>query len=111
MPQELPDQPESKPEKDLTLQDQLAGFLIKVAKPGGIGVGTVYGLYSAFFETNVPKAIASALIGFTFSYGAKLLEPIHWGNEKRLGKAGEAADKTIDSLGSRDDRQSNAGRG
>ena len=29
MPQELPDQPESKPEKDLTLQDQLAGFLIK----------------------------------------------------------------------------------
>jgi len=98
MPQELPDQPESKPEKDLTLQDQLAGFLIKVAKPGGIGVGTVYGLYSAFFETNVPKAIASALIGFTFSYGAKLLEPIHRGNEKRLGKAGEAADKTIDSL-------------
>ena len=98
MPQELPDQPESKPEKDLTLQDQLAGFLIKVAKPGGIGVGTVYGLYSAFFETNVPKAIASTLIGFTFSYGAKLLEPIHRGNEKRLGKAGEAADKTINSL-------------
>ena len=98
MPQESPDPPEAKPEKDSTLQNQLAGFLIKVVKPGGVGFGSVYGLYSLFLEENSAKAIASTLIGFTFSYGAKLLEPIHRGNEKRLGKAGEAADKTIDSL-------------
>jgi len=98
MPQELLDQSESKPEKDLTLQDQLAGFLIKVVKPGGIGVGGVYGLYSLFLEANAAKAIASTLIGFSFSYGAKLLEPIHRGNEKRLAKAGEVINERIDSL-------------
>lgn len=98
IPQESPDQPEATPEKNSTLQNQLAGFLIKVVKPGGIGVGSVYGLYSLFLEENAAKAIASTLIGFGFSYGAKLLEPIHRGNEKRLAKAGEVINNRIDSL-------------
>jgi GUN4-like/NACHT domain len=97
MPQESPDRPESKPEKDSIVQE-VAEFLIKVVKPGGVGVGSAYGLYSLLFETNVGKAIASALIGFGFSYGAKLLEPVHRGNEKRLAEAGTAINIGIDSL-------------
>ncbi|MGV0029331.1 hypothetical protein [Phormidesmis priestleyi] len=72
MPQESSGLPESKPEREMTLQDELAGLLIKVVKPGGVGVSSIYGLYALFFETNAAKAIASALIGFTFSYLAKL---------------------------------------
>ncbi len=56
MPQESSEQPESKPEKDLTLQDQLAGFLIKVVKLGEVGIGSVYGLYSLFLEENAANS-------------------------------------------------------
>ncbi|MDX2214025.1 MAG: GUN4 domain-containing protein [Oculatellaceae cyanobacterium bins.114] len=45
----------------------------------------------------MPKAIASAVIGLSISYGAKMLQPIHAGNQRRLADAGKAIDKTIDN--------------
>jgi GUN4-like/NACHT domain len=94
-----PEPDEKKPEKKAessSLPEQLAELAIKVLKPGGVGVGGAYGLWLLVIEHKSGAAIASALIGFCFSYAGKLLEPIHEGNQRRLGKVGKLIDGAID---------------
>jgi hypothetical protein len=94
-----PEPDEKKPEKKAessNLPEQLAELAIKVLKPGGVGVGGAYGLWLLVIEHKSGAAIASALIGFCFSYAGKLLEPINAGNQRRLKKAGEVIDASID---------------
>jgi hypothetical protein len=79
-----------------SLPSQLAELAIKVLKPGGVSVGGGYGLWLLFIEHKSSEAIASALIGFCFSYAGKLLEPIHQGNQRRLKRMGEVIDGSID---------------
>ncbi|MBE9029020.1 GUN4 domain-containing protein [filamentous cyanobacterium LEGE 11480] len=79
-----------------SVPSQLAALAIKALKPGGITVGGGYGLWLLFIEHKSAEAIASALIGFCFSYLGKLLEPIHVGNQRRLENVGKAIDQSID---------------
>jgi hypothetical protein len=86
-------QPASQPPE---LYNQLAEVVIKVLEPGGVSIGGLYGLWAWLVQDEVATAIASALIGFCFSYAAKLLEPIHQGNQRRLAGMGQAAETAID---------------
>jgi len=78
------------------LNNQLAELLIKVLKPGGVSIGGLYGLWAWLIQDDVATAIASTLIGFCFSYAAKLLEPIHQGNQRRLAGVGHTLETAID---------------
>ena len=60
---------------------------------GGFGA-----FWSLFKESNLPKAIASAVIGVSLAYSAKLLLPVHKGNERRLERAGKAIDGGLDQI-------------
>ncbi len=78
-------------------QERIAEIVLKVIAAGGLTAGGA----SAFWQIlkddgSIPKAIASGVIGLAIAYGAKLLMPIHRGNEQRLGQAGESINKTID---------------
>jgi GUN4-like/NACHT domain len=92
---EKSDSSEKKPEQD-SLNDKIADIAVKVFMAGGIAGGGLGAFWSLFKDSDVPKAIASAVIGLGISYGAKLLQPINKGNEERLEKAGKAIDKAID---------------
>jgi GUN4-like/NACHT domain len=78
------------------LNDKLADIFLKVLMTGGVVGGGFGAFWSLFKDSDIPKAIASAVIGLGISYGAKLLQPINKGNEERLEKAGKAIDKAID---------------
>jgi len=82
-----------------SVADQLAELAVKIIKPGGVTGGSLGAIWFLFREGDIPKAIASAVIGVGLSYGAKLLQPIHRGNEQRLEKLGEAANRGLDRLG------------
>jgi hypothetical protein len=84
------------PPNSSNLANQLAEVAIKLLKPGGVGVGGLLGLWFLLVESKVAEAIAAALIGFCFSYTAKLLMPIHTGNQRRLEQAGQSLDQAID---------------
>ena len=88
----MPDKTSDSP----SIPNQLAELVIKVLKPGGVGVGGLYGLWLLAIEHQVAEAIAATLIGFCFSYVGYLLEPIHRGNQRRLQKAGQAIDDSIE---------------
>jgi hypothetical protein len=102
----MPETEEKKPETEekksekkaeqLTLPGQLAELAIKILKPGGVSVGGSYGLWLLLIEHKSGEAIASAFIGFCFSYVGKLVEPIHEGNHRRLDKVGKLIDSLID---------------
>jgi predicted NACHT family NTPase len=81
------------------LSEQIADVVIKVIKPGGVTGGSLGAIWFLFVQSDIPKAIASAVIGVMLSYGAKLLQPIHRGNEQRFEKLGEAANRSIDRVG------------
>lgn len=81
---------------DPSIASQLAEYLPKVLKPGGVSVGGLYGLWALAIEQDVAKAIAAALIGFCFSYVGNLLEPLHRGNQRRLELAGRAIEGSVD---------------
>ncbi len=82
---------------DPTPQDRIAEIVLKVIAAGGLTVGGA-GAFWQILKTDgsIPKAIASGVIGLGIAYGAKLLMPIHRGNEERLGKAGESVNQAID---------------
>jgi hypothetical protein len=82
-----------------SLNEQIADIVLKVVMTGGVAGGGLGAFWSLFANSDVPKAIASALIGLSISYAAKMLQPIHKGTERRLEKIGEAADRSIDRLG------------
>lgn len=85
--------PNSKP----PLNEQIADIALKVIMTGGVAGGGIGAFWSLFHQSDVPKAIASAVIGLGISYAAKMLQPIHKGTEKRLEKTGEAIDQAIDN--------------
>jgi hypothetical protein len=96
MTQESPP-PEPSPEKP-PFSEQIADLVLKVLKPGGVTCGGIGAFWFLFADSDVPKAIASALIGVGLSYAAKLLEPIHQGNQRRLVSAGKAIDAGFDAI-------------
>lgn len=89
--------PEPSPEKP-PMSEQISDLLLKVLKPGGVTCGGIGAFWFLFVNSDVPKAIASAMIGVLLSYGAKLLQPIHQGNQRRLEGAGKAIDAGIDAI-------------
>ena len=90
-------EPKEKPTEKLSLPDRLADILLKLVQVGGVAGGG-YGAFSALLKehSDVPKAIASAAIGLGISYAARMLEPIHKGNERRLEGVGKGVDRAID---------------
>ncbi|MEP0910058.1 GUN4 domain-containing protein [Leptolyngbya sp. GB1-A1] len=84
------------PQESTSFSAQLTDLVLKIIKPGGVTIGGISGFWFLLVQSDIPKAIASAVIGLGVSYGAKLLQPIHAGNERRLESAGKAIDKTID---------------
>ena len=95
---ENPSPSEKLPEK-LPIAEQLADIALKVVMKGGLPVGGLGAVWMLFKESDVPRAIASAGIGLGLSYAAKMLQPIHKGNEQRLEKMGEAANRGMDRMG------------
>ncbi|ABW27725.1 GUN4 domain-containing protein [Acaryochloris marina] len=90
------DKPTSKPKAKVSLSDQIADVVVKAVRTGGVTVGGAGAFWSLFKDSDIPKALASGVIGLGISYGASLLNPVHKGNQDRLTKAGEAANKAID---------------
>ncbi|MEO1210162.1 MAG: GUN4 domain-containing protein [Cyanobacteria bacterium J06638_20] len=87
-----PNSPNEKP----SLNEQIADIVLKVIMAGGVTGGGIGAFWSLFRESDIPKAITSAVIGLGISYAARMLTPIHKGNERRLEEAGEAIDAGID---------------
>ncbi|MEL7507230.1 MAG: GUN4 domain-containing protein [Cyanobacteria bacterium J06554_1] len=78
--------------------EQLADMLLKAIRTGGIAGGGIGAFWQLFQNSDIPKAIASLVIGAGLSYGAKLLMPVHKGNEDRAEKAGKAINEGIDQV-------------
>ncbi len=78
------------------LQDKLAEMVVSVLMTGGLSAGSFGAFWSLFKESDIPKAITSLVIGGGISYGASLLGPVHVGNQRRFGKAGNWVDRRID---------------
>ena len=78
------------------IQDKLAEMIVPVLMAGGLSAGSLGAFWSLFKESDIPKAIVSAVIGLGITYGASLLNPVHQGNNRRLKEAGESLDGNID---------------
>jgi hypothetical protein len=88
------------PEKTkLTWEEKITDILLKAIMTGGIGVGGANAFWELFIKSDIPKAIASAVIGAGISYGAKMLMPIHKRNEERAEQLGNAVNQGMDRLG------------
>lgn len=92
------DKPTSKPKAKVSLSDQIADVVVKAVRTGGVTVGGAGAFWSLFKESDIPKAVASGVIGLGITYGASLLNPVHKGNHIRLNRWGETLDKAIDHL-------------
>jgi hypothetical protein len=82
-----------------SLEEQITDIVLKTIKTGGIAGGGIGAFWQLFMASDIPKAIASMVIGVGISYGAALLQPIHEGNKKRFKDLGESADRGIEKLG------------
>ncbi|MEM6252363.1 MAG: GUN4 domain-containing protein [Cyanobacteria bacterium P01_D01_bin.156] len=87
-----------KPQPKQPASEQLADMVLKVVRTGGIAGGGIGAFWQLFLNSDIPKAIASLVIGAGLSYGAKLLMPVHKGNEKRAEQAGKAINEGIDQV-------------
>jgi hypothetical protein len=99
MPEDSPD-PSSqadKPAEKSPLADQVADFILKLLKPGGLAGAGIGAYWAAFVENNLAKAVLAAGIGVGVSWAAAMLKPLDDGTKRRLGKMGEAADRQIDA--------------
>ncbi len=96
--QNLPEDKTEEKGSSSNWNDQLSEITVKVLMTGGISAGGVGAFWSLFKESDIPKAIASGVIGLGITYAASLLSPLHQGNKRRLGKAGNKLDKSIDEL-------------
>ncbi|WP_299412153.1 NACHT domain-containing protein [Acaryochloris sp. IP29b_bin.148] len=90
------DKPDPNSQPKIALSDQIADLLIKLVMTGGVTAGGAGAFWSLFKESDIPKAIASGVIGLGISLGASFLKPIHKGTQDRLAKAGESANKALD---------------
>lgn len=88
---------EKKPEQD-SLNDKIADIAVKVLMTGGLAGGGLSAFWSLFKDSDVPKAIASAVIGLGISYAAKMLQPIHEGNNRRLENVGKTINEKFDRM-------------
>jgi len=89
------------PDPKPSLNDQISDILLKVLMTGGIAGGGLGAFWSLFKDSDVPKAIASAAIGLAISYAAKMLQPLHEGNQRRLERTGKAIDQGVEAVGDR----------
>lgn len=96
--QNLPEVQAKEKDSSSNWKDQLSEITVKVLMTGGISAGGFGAFWSLFKESDIPKAIASGVIGLGITYGASLLSPLHQGNQRRLGQAGNKLDKSIDEL-------------
>jgi len=87
------------PEPKLTWEEKITDILLKAIMTGGIGVGGFNAFWELFMKSDIPKAIASAVIGAGISYMAKMLMPIHKRNEERAEQLGKAVNVGMDRLG------------
>ena len=58
-----------------SFNEQVAEVVLKVIMAGSFAGGGFGAFWSLFKESDLPKAIASAVIGVGLAYGAKLLLP------------------------------------
>jgi hypothetical protein len=78
------------------MNERLAELVLKAIGTGGITVGGANAFWQLIKEDgSISKAILSAVIGVGIAYGAKLLMPIHRGNQERLENTGEAVNTAI----------------
>lgn len=84
------------PDPKPPLNEQIADIALKVIMTGGVAGGGLGAFWSLFKNSDVPKAIAAAIIGLGISYGAKMLMPVHKGNQRRLEEAGKNIDESLD---------------
>jgi len=89
------------PDPKPSLNEQIANILLKGIMAGSITVGGFGAFWSLFKDSDVPKAIASAAIGLAISYAAKMLQPLHEGNQRRLERTGKAIDQGVEAVGDR----------
>jgi len=82
-----------------SLEEQITDIVLKTIKTGGIAGGGIGAVWQLFIVSDIPKAIASALIGAGISYAARMLQPIHKGNEERAEQLGKAVNQGMDRLG------------
>ncbi len=92
-----PESKEKSAEKS-PLNEQIADIVLKVIMTGGVAGGGVSAFWSLLKDSDVPKAIISAVIGLGISYAAKMLLPVHEGTQRRLEKAGKALDEKVDDV-------------
>jgi hypothetical protein len=86
-------------DEKLPLSEQIADILLKAIRTGGVGLGGIGALWLLVKEDNdIPRAVASLLIGVGISYGASLLDPLHKGNKRRFAKMGEDVDRGVDRI-------------
>ena len=83
----------------LSTQEQVINFISIIIKNGGLVGGGAGAAWIYFKDSDIPKAIASMLLGALISYGGEMIKPIHEGNKKRFQKMGESANEGIDKLG------------
>jgi hypothetical protein len=97
---ETPEQKEiqKSPENTPDPKGQLADIVIKLIMGGGVGAGGLGAFWSLFKDSDIPKAITSAVIGLGISYGALLLKKVDEGNRRRLDQASGAIDQGIDEI-------------
>ena len=69
------------------LNEQIADIVLKVIMTGGLAGGGVGAFWQLFKDSDIPWAIATAGIGLGLSYAAKMLMPVHKGNQRRLEQA------------------------
>jgi hypothetical protein len=92
--------PNRTPVERLPLNERIANILLKAIMTGGVGLGGIGAFWSLFLkeESDIPRAVASVLIGLGISYAAKMLQPIHRGNLQRLEQLGIALNKGIERI-------------
>lgn len=95
MPEETPNKSVAKEEK-IPWKERIADFAVKAFMTLSVAGGGAGAFWSLFKESDIPKAIASGVIGVGLTYGASLLSPVHEGNQRRLGALGRWIDRSID---------------
>jgi len=78
-------------------QDRIAEIVLKVIAAGGLATGGAGAFWQVLKDGgSIPKALASFVIGVGIAYGTTLLKPIDSGNRRRLERAGQTIDNTLD---------------